>query len=128
MLEKRLNVHILGFSLNFQAFSFILRLLMEAVSFVFCRPLEPIDPWLEDRHEDFLSEFVKNVDDCAFQCLPVRDVIFGEFSLDRTKKEEVIWCEVRAVNRVQYLLDLFCVKAFRGSPCIMRACIAQVDV
>jgi hypothetical protein len=41
----------------------------------------------------------------TFSALPVGDVILGEFSLDGTKQEEVIWREVRAVNRVRYPLD-----------------------
>jgi hypothetical protein len=54
-----------------------------------------------------LSDFVKNVGDRAFSALPARDVVFGEFAIDRTKKEEVTWCEVWAVSRVRYPLYLF---------------------
>jgi hypothetical protein len=54
-----------------------------------------------------LSDFVKNVGDRAFSTLLTRDVVFGEFAIDRAKKEEVIWCKVRAVSQVRYPLYLF---------------------
>jgi hypothetical protein len=53
-------------SLNFQAFSFALHLLMEVFAFVFYHPLEPVDPCFEDSREGFLSNFVENVGDRAF--------------------------------------------------------------
>jgi hypothetical protein len=99
--------------LNFQAFSFIRHLLMEVFPLVFYHPLDSVDPCFEDGYEDFLSDFVENVSDCAFYTLPARDVVFGEFSLDITKRQEVTWCEVRAVSRLRRLLDLFCMKTFR---------------
>jgi hypothetical protein len=35
-------------------------------SFVFHHPLEPVDPYFEDSHEGFLSDFVEDVGDRAF--------------------------------------------------------------
>jgi hypothetical protein len=93
--------------LNFQAFSFVLHSLIDVFSFVFDQPLEPVDPCFEDSHEGFLFDFVENVGDYAFSGLPVRDVTFGEFSLDMTKEEEVTWCGIRTVGRGWYPLDLF---------------------
>jgi hypothetical protein len=94
------------FSLNFQASSFILHLLMEVFPFMVYHPLEPVNPCFEDRYTGFSSDVVENVSDRAFQALLVRDVVFDEFSLDITK-EEVTWCEVRAVSRARYQLDFF---------------------
>jgi hypothetical protein len=54
------------FSLDLQEFSFILHLPMEVFPFVFCHPLDPVDPCFEDSDEDFLSDFVENVGDRAF--------------------------------------------------------------
>jgi hypothetical protein len=54
------------FSLNFQAFSFILQFLMEVFPFVPSHPLGPVDPCFEDISEGFLSDFVENVGDRAF--------------------------------------------------------------
>jgi hypothetical protein len=54
------------FSLNFQAFSFILHLLMKTFPFVLYHSLKPVDPCFEDNHEDSLSDFVENVGNCAF--------------------------------------------------------------
>jgi hypothetical protein len=96
-----------GVSLNFRAFSFILRALMEVFPFVFYHLIEPVDPCFEDSYGDFLSDFVESVGNRAFEALPVRDVVFGESVLDMTKKEEVTWCEVRVVSRARYLLDCF---------------------
>jgi hypothetical protein len=101
---------------------------MEVFPFVFYHPLAPGDPCFEDSCEGFLSDFVENVGDHAFEALPVRDVVFSEFSFAITKEEEITWWEVRAVSRVRYPLDLFCVKTFNGSSCTMRTCIVQVDV
>jgi hypothetical protein len=98
---------------------------MEIFSFVFCHPLEHVDPCFEDSYEGFPFDFVENVCDRAFSALPVGDVVFGEFSLDITKEEEVTWCQVRAVSRVRYALDCFCMKTFSGSLCIMRTCITR---
>jgi hypothetical protein len=58
---------------------------MEVFPFVFCHPLEPVDPCLEGNCEGLLSTSVESVDDRAFWALPARDVIFGEFSFDITK-------------------------------------------
>jgi hypothetical protein len=49
-----------GFSLNFQAFSFILHFLMKVFPFGFCHTLEPGGPCFEDGSEGFLSDFVGN--------------------------------------------------------------------
>jgi hypothetical protein len=54
------------FSLTFQAFSFILHLLMEAFPFVFCHPLKPVNTCFEDSYAGFLSDFVENVGHRAF--------------------------------------------------------------
>jgi hypothetical protein len=62
---------------------------MELFPFVFCHPLEPVDPCFEDSYEGSLSDFVENVGDHAFSALSIRDVVFDEFSLDITKEEEV---------------------------------------
>jgi hypothetical protein len=98
---------ILGFFTEFSSIFFFLHLLMDIFPFVFCHPLEPVDPCFNDSYDGFLSDFVENVGHRAFQALPVRDIVFGEFLLDVTKEEEVIWCEVRAGNRVRSPLDLF---------------------
>jgi hypothetical protein len=79
---------------------------MEVFPFMFYHPLERVNPCFEDRYTGFLSDVVENVSDRAFQVLLVRDVVFGEFSLDTTK-EEVTWCDVPIVNRVRYPLDRF---------------------
>jgi hypothetical protein len=94
-----------GFFTEFSSI-FFFYLLMEVFPFMSSDSPEPVDPRFEDSYKGFLSDFVENVGDCAFSALPVRDVIFGEFSLDRTK-EEVTWCEVRAVSRVRSRLNLF---------------------
>jgi hypothetical protein len=47
-----------------------------------------------------LSDFAENMSDRAFFVVPVRDVVFGEFSLDMPKEQEATWCEVRAASRV----------------------------
>jgi hypothetical protein len=60
---------------------------MEAFPFVFSHPLEPVHPCFEYSYEDFLSDFVENP---SCEVISVRDVVFGEFSLDITKEEEVI--------------------------------------
>jgi hypothetical protein len=78
----------LVFSLNFQAFSFILHLLMKQFPFVFYHPLEPVDPCFEDNYEGFLSDLVETAGDRAYEALPVRDIVFGEFSLDRIKRKK----------------------------------------
>jgi hypothetical protein len=57
---------------DFQAFSFILHLLMEVFPFGFYHPLETIDPCFENSYESFLSDVVENVGDRAFEALPVR--------------------------------------------------------
>jgi hypothetical protein len=75
-----------GFFIEFSSI-FFLHLLMEVFPFVFDDSPEPIDPCFEDNYEDCLFDFVENVGDHAFSALPVRDVVFGEFSLDRTKEE-----------------------------------------
>jgi hypothetical protein len=80
---------------------------MEVFPFVFSHSLEHIYACFEDRHEDLLSDFVKNMCDRALEALPARDVVFGEFSLDITKEEDVTWCKVRAVSWVRCPLDLF---------------------
>jgi hypothetical protein len=45
--------------------------------------------------------------DRPFSALPVRDVLFSEFSLDMTKEEKVIWRQVRAISRGRYSLGRF---------------------
>jgi hypothetical protein len=62
---------------------------MEVFSFVFSQPLGLVDSCVEDSYEVFLSDFVKNVGDLAFEVLPVRDVVFGEFSFDISKKKSL---------------------------------------
>jgi hypothetical protein len=62
---------------------------MEIFPFMFYHPLKHVDPCFEDSYESLLPHFVENVSDHAFEALPVRDVVFCEFSLDITKKEEV---------------------------------------
>jgi hypothetical protein len=96
-----------GFSLIFQQFSFILHLLMDLFPSVFDLPFEPVDLCFEDSDEGFLSHCVESVSDRAFYALPVRDVVFGEFLFDMTKKEEVTWFEVRAISRARHPLDCF---------------------
>jgi hypothetical protein len=68
---------------------------MEVFRFMLYHPLELVDPCFEDNYEGFISDFVENGSDCVFEALSVRDVIFGEFSRDMTKEDEVSWCEVR---------------------------------
>jgi hypothetical protein len=85
IISRGQKVCIIGFSLNLQAFSFILPLLMEAFPFLFSHPLKPLGPCFKDAYEDFLSDFVENVGGRAFKALLIRDVIFGEFSLNVTK-------------------------------------------
>jgi hypothetical protein len=100
---------------------------MEVFPLAFYHPLEPVDPCFEDSSKGFLSNFIDNVGDHTFEALPARDGLFGEFSLDITKEKEVTRCEVQAVGRVRYPLDLFRVKIFSGSPGVMHKCIVQVD-
>jgi hypothetical protein len=101
---------------------------MEVLPFVFYHSFEPIDLCFEGSYDGFLSDFVENVGDRTFSALPVRNIIFDEFSFDITKEEEITWCEVRAVSRVRYPLGFYCVKTFNGSPWFVRTCIVQVYV
>jgi hypothetical protein len=80
---------------------------MEIFPFVFDHPLKPVDSGFEDSYEGFLFDFSENVGDHLFQALPVKGVVFGEFSLDIPKEEEVTWCEIRVVSLVRYPLYLF---------------------
>jgi hypothetical protein len=58
------------FSLCFQAFSFILHLLLEVFPFLFYHALEIVDLCFEDSYEGFVSDLVENVGDRAFKlCL-----------------------------------------------------------
>jgi hypothetical protein len=101
------KVRILRFSLNFQIFSFVLHSVMEIFPFVFYHPLESVDPCFKNSYKGFLSVFVENLGHRAFYALPVRNVVFGEFSLDIAKKAEITWCEAWAVSRVRHPLDYF---------------------
>jgi hypothetical protein len=65
-IEGSKSSYLRVFSLDVQAFSFILHLPVEAFPFVFCRLLEPVDPYFEDGYEGFLPDFVENVGDRAF--------------------------------------------------------------
>jgi hypothetical protein len=80
---------------------------MEGFPFVFYHPLEHGDPCFEDNDEGFLSDFVENAGDRPFEALPVRDVVFGGFSLDIAKEEDVTWREVWSVSQEWSPLDLF---------------------
>jgi hypothetical protein len=96
-----------GWSTEFSSIFLILYLLMEVFPFVFCHPLEPVGPCFEDGYEGFLSNFVQNLGDRASYALPVRDVVFGELSLDITKNQDAGWCVVPAGSRVRSPLNLF---------------------
>jgi hypothetical protein len=62
---------------------------MEVFPFLFYRSLEPVEPCFEDSYEDFLSDFVEKMGNRIFVALLVKDIVFGEFSLNITKEEEV---------------------------------------
>jgi hypothetical protein len=75
---------------------------MQVFPFVFSHALKPVDPCFEDNYESSLSDFVEKLGDRAFEALLIRNVIFGEFLLAITKKEEITRCEVWVVTWVRY--------------------------
>jgi hypothetical protein len=101
---------------------------MEVFPFVFYHLLESVHLCFEAIPEGCLPDFVENaVDHVFFSVLPVRDVVFGEFSLDITKEEEVAWGEAGLAVRCG-IRWIFYVKTFSGSFAMMWVCIVHVDI